>query len=166
MMVLERSIFLMDAQQMERRAVERRDLKRLRDRPPAAPPPRNRGETSADGRAAPGLSGCLEQPEESLKCRPVRAEAAADELLDPGEETQARTEEYSSVQARPSTQHDWRRHCPSSTGFLQKDQDFSPLVSEKEYLLDGRLMQNNHIDHQRGVSYIAEDETCCSAAAA
>lgn len=42
--------------------------------------------------------------------------------------------------------------CPGYVqGFLQDGQDFSPPpVFEKEYLLDGRLMENNHIDHQRG----------------
>ncbi|XP_044021642.1 kelch repeat and BTB domain-containing protein 11 [Siniperca chuatsi] len=48
--------------------------------------------------------------------------------------------------------------CPGYVqGFLQDDQDFSPPpVFEKEYLLDGRLMENNHIDHQKGNgSYIS-----------
>lgn len=42
--------------------------------------------------------------------------------------------------------------CPGYVqGFLQNDTDFSPPpVFEKEYLLDGRLMENNHIDHQKG----------------
>ncbi|XP_026165069.1 kelch repeat and BTB domain-containing protein 11 [Mastacembelus armatus] len=42
--------------------------------------------------------------------------------------------------------------CPNYIqGLLQEDQDFSPPpVFEKEYLLDGRLMENNHIDHQKG----------------
>lgn len=42
--------------------------------------------------------------------------------------------------------------CPGYVqGFLQDDQDFSPPPAfEKEYLLDGRLMENNHIDHQKG----------------
>lgn len=44
-------------------------------------------------------------------------------------------------------------------GLLQKDQDFSPPAFEKEYLLDGRLMENNHIDHQRGKdSYISTSD--------
>lgn len=48
--------------------------------------------------------------------------------------------------------------CPGYVqGFLQNEQDFSPTpVFEKEYLLDGRLMENNHIDHQKGNgSYIS-----------
>ncbi|XP_074465806.1 kelch repeat and BTB domain-containing protein 11 [Sebastes fasciatus] len=42
--------------------------------------------------------------------------------------------------------------CPAYVqGFLQDEQDFSPPAAfEKEYLLDGRLMENNHIDHQKG----------------
>ncbi|XP_051247696.1 kelch repeat and BTB domain-containing protein 11 [Dicentrarchus labrax] len=42
--------------------------------------------------------------------------------------------------------------CPGYVqGFLQGEQDFSPPpVFEKEYLLDGRLMENNHVDHQKG----------------
>lgn len=42
--------------------------------------------------------------------------------------------------------------CPGFVqGFLQDEQEFSPSpVFEKEYLLDGRLMENNHIDHQKG----------------
>ncbi|XP_034432376.1 kelch repeat and BTB domain-containing protein 11 [Hippoglossus hippoglossus] len=42
--------------------------------------------------------------------------------------------------------------CPGYVqGFLPEDKDFSPTpVFEKEYLLDGRLMENNHIDHQKG----------------
>lgn len=42
--------------------------------------------------------------------------------------------------------------CPAYVqGFLQAEQDFvMPQVFEKEYLLDGRLMENNHVDHQRG----------------
>ncbi|KAI3367856.1 hypothetical protein L3Q82_026688, partial [Scortum barcoo] len=42
--------------------------------------------------------------------------------------------------------------CPGYIqGFLQDGQDFGPpSVFEKEYLLDGRLMENNRIDHQRG----------------
>ncbi|KAM3595481.1 uncharacterized protein V6R79_024158 [Siganus canaliculatus] len=36
-------------------------------------------------------------------------------------------------------------------GFLRDEQDFSPQpVFEKEYLLDGRLMENNHMDHREG----------------
>ncbi|XP_041828794.1 kelch repeat and BTB domain-containing protein 11 [Melanotaenia boesemani] len=44
-----------------------------------------------------------------------------------------------------------RNLCPGFVqGFLQDDQDFgSPPVFEQEYLLDGRLMENNHIDHQK-----------------
>ncbi|XP_056249008.1 kelch repeat and BTB domain-containing protein 11 [Seriola aureovittata] len=48
--------------------------------------------------------------------------------------------------------------CPGYVkGFLQDDKDFSPPpVFEKQYLLDGRLMENNHIDHQKGNgSYIS-----------
>ncbi|XP_040917318.1 kelch repeat and BTB domain-containing protein 11 [Toxotes jaculatrix] len=48
--------------------------------------------------------------------------------------------------------------CPGYVqGFLRDDKDFSPPpVFEKEYLLDGRLMENNHIDHQKGNgSYIS-----------
>lgn len=42
-------------------------------------------------------------------------------------------------------------------GFLKDEQDFRPLpVFEKEYLLDGRLMENNHVDHQKGGSYGAD----------
>lgn len=42
-------------------------------------------------------------------------------------------------------------------GLLQDQQDFSPSpVFEKEYLLDGKLMENNHVDHQKGNgSYIS-----------
>ncbi|XP_034381484.1 kelch repeat and BTB domain-containing protein 11 [Cyclopterus lumpus] len=42
-------------------------------------------------------------------------------------------------------------------GFPQDDPDFSPPpLFEKEYLLDGRPMENNHIDRQKGnVSYIS-----------
>ncbi|XP_069574979.1 kelch repeat and BTB domain-containing protein 11 [Brachyistius frenatus] len=45
-----------------------------------------------------------------------------------------------------------RNLCPGFVqGFLQDDQDFStPPLFEKEFLLDGRLMENNHIDHQKG----------------
>ncbi|KAM7403897.1 hypothetical protein PAMA_004360 [Pampus argenteus] len=48
--------------------------------------------------------------------------------------------------------------CPRYVqGFLQGDHDFDPpTVFEKEYLLDGRLMDNNNIDHQKGNgSYIS-----------
>ncbi|CAK6975409.1 kelch repeat and BTB domain-containing protein 11 [Scomber scombrus] len=51
--------------------------------------------------------------------------------------------------------------CPCYVqGFLQDNQDFNPpTVFEKEYLLDGRLMDNNHIDHQKGNgSYISRAE--------
>lgn len=51
--------------------------------------------------------------------------------------------------------------CPRyGQGFLQNNQDFNPpTVFEKEYLLDGRLMDNNHIDHQKGNgSYITRAE--------
>lgn len=51
--------------------------------------------------------------------------------------------------------------CPRYVqGFLQDNQDFNPpTVFEKEYLLDGRLMDNNHIDHQKGNgSYISRAE--------
>ncbi|XP_070698733.1 kelch repeat and BTB domain-containing protein 11 [Pempheris klunzingeri] len=43
--------------------------------------------------------------------------------------------------------------CPGyGQGFLLDEQDFSPPpVFEKEYLLDGRLMENNHVDHQKGI---------------
>ncbi|KAM6969604.1 kelch repeat and BTB domain-containing protein 11 [Tautogolabrus adspersus] len=42
--------------------------------------------------------------------------------------------------------------CPGYVqGFLKDTQDFSPPpVFEKEYLLDGRLMENNNVDHQQG----------------
>ncbi|XP_026212205.1 kelch repeat and BTB domain-containing protein 11 [Anabas testudineus] len=41
--------------------------------------------------------------------------------------------------------------CPGYVqGLLQEDQDFSSPVYEQEYLLDGRMMENNHIVHQRG----------------
>lgn len=45
-------------------------------------------------------------------------------------------------------------------GFLQGGKDFGPPpVFGKEYLLDGRLMENNHIDHQRGNgSYVSRAE--------
>ncbi|XP_059209952.1 kelch repeat and BTB domain-containing protein 11 [Centropristis striata] len=48
--------------------------------------------------------------------------------------------------------------CPVFVqGFLQDDQDFSPSpVFEKEYLLDGRLMENNHI--KGNGSYISRDD--------
>lgn len=44
--------------------------------------------------------------------------------------------------------------CPGYVrGFLQDEQDFSPAaVFEKEYLLDGGRMENNHVDHQKGNS--------------
>lgn len=51
-----------------------------------------------------------------------------------------------------------RNLCPGFVqGFLQDEQDFkSPPVFEKEYLLDGRLMENNHIDRQKDSnSYIS-----------
>lgn len=51
-----------------------------------------------------------------------------------------------------------RNLCPGFVqGFLRDDQDFgSPPVFEQEYLLDGRLMENNHIDHQKqNSSYIS-----------
>ncbi|XP_018553347.1 kelch repeat and BTB domain-containing protein 11 [Lates calcarifer] len=51
--------------------------------------------------------------------------------------------------------------CPAYVqGLLQDDKDFSPPpVFEKEYLLDGRLMENNHIDHQKGNgSYISRTD--------
>ncbi|XP_037603172.1 kelch repeat and BTB domain-containing protein 11 [Sebastes umbrosus] len=51
--------------------------------------------------------------------------------------------------------------CPAYVqGFLQDEQDFSPPAAfEKEYLLDGRLMENNHVDHQKGNgSYIPRAE--------
>ncbi|XP_071774284.2 kelch repeat and BTB domain-containing protein 11 [Centroberyx gerrardi] len=48
---------------------------------------------------------------------------------------------------------------PHVGGFLQDDQDFSPATPttfEKEYLLDGTLMENHHFDHQKGNgSYIS-----------
>ncbi|XP_074548963.1 kelch repeat and BTB domain-containing protein 11 [Halichoeres trimaculatus] len=42
--------------------------------------------------------------------------------------------------------------CPGYVqGFLKDTQDFSPPpVFEKEYLLDGRLLENNHVDHRQG----------------
>ncbi|XP_035530237.1 kelch repeat and BTB domain-containing protein 11 [Morone saxatilis] len=51
--------------------------------------------------------------------------------------------------------------CPGYVqGFLQGEQDFSPPpVFEKEYLLDGRLMENNHVDRQKGNgSYVPRAE--------
>ncbi|XP_029972876.1 kelch repeat and BTB domain-containing protein 11 [Salarias fasciatus] len=55
-----------------------------------------------------------------------------------------------------------RNICPGFVqGFLQDDQDFSaPAAFQKEYLLDGRLMENNHIDHgqQGNSSYISGDD--------
>lgn len=47
--------------------------------------------------------------------------------------------------------------CPRHVqGFLHDEQDFRPPpVFEKEYLLDGRLMENNHVDHLKdNSSYI------------
>ncbi|CAJ1073861.1 kelch repeat and BTB domain-containing protein 11 [Xyrichtys novacula] len=36
-------------------------------------------------------------------------------------------------------------------GLLKDSEDFSPPpVFEKEYLLDGKMMENNHVDHQQG----------------
>lgn len=45
-----------------------------------------------------------------------------------------------------------RSLCPGYVqGFLKDTQDFSPPpVFEKEYLLDGRLLENNHVDHHQG----------------
>lgn len=46
-------------------------------------------------------------------------------------------------------------------GFLQDDKVFgAPTVFEKEYLLDGRLMENNHVDrHQEGnSSYVSRGD--------
>lgn len=42
--------------------------------------------------------------------------------------------------------------CPSYVQeFLKDSQDFSPPpVFEREYLLDGRLVENNHVDHHQG----------------
>lgn len=42
--------------------------------------------------------------------------------------------------------------CPSYVQeFLKDTQDFSPPpVFEREYLLDGRLVENNHVDHHQG----------------
>ncbi|KAM9842756.1 kelch repeat and BTB domain-containing protein 11 [Aulostomus maculatus] len=54
-----------------------------------------------------------------------------------------------------------RALCPGYVqGFLQGDLDFRPpAVFEKEYLLDGSLMENNHIDHQKGNgSYVARSD--------
>lgn len=55
-----------------------------------------------------------------------------------------------------------RNICPGFVqGFLQDEQDFNtPTVFEKEYLLDGRLMENNHIEHrqQGNSSYISRDD--------
>lgn len=51
--------------------------------------------------------------------------------------------------------------CPGYVqDFLQDDQDFSPpAVFEKEYLLDGRLLENHHIDHQKdNGSYISRSD--------
>ncbi|XP_022073640.1 kelch repeat and BTB domain-containing protein 11 [Acanthochromis polyacanthus] len=57
-----------------------------------------------------------------------------------------------------------RNICPGFVqGFLQDDPDFSPpSVFEKEYLLDGRIMENNHMDHQKNnSSYISRDDHLC-----
>ncbi|XP_029349645.1 kelch repeat and BTB domain-containing protein 11 [Echeneis naucrates] len=44
-------------------------------------------------------------------------------------------------------------------GLLQDDNHFSsPLAFEKEYLLDGRLMENHHVDHKGNSSYISRAE--------
>lgn len=51
--------------------------------------------------------------------------------------------------------------CPGYVqDFLQDNQDFSPpAVFEKEYLLDGRLLENHHIDHQKdNGSYISRSD--------
>ncbi|XP_060918788.1 kelch repeat and BTB domain-containing protein 11 [Labrus mixtus] len=51
--------------------------------------------------------------------------------------------------------------CPGYVqGFLKDSQDFSPPpVFEKEYLLDGTLMENNNVDHQQGNgSFISRTE--------
>ncbi|TNN40542.1 Kelch repeat and BTB domain-containing protein 11 [Liparis tanakae] len=51
--------------------------------------------------------------------------------------------------------------CPGDDQeFPQDDLDFSPPpMSDKEYLLDGRTMENNHIDRQKGNgSYISRAE--------
>lgn len=42
-----------------------------------------------------------------------------------------------------------RSLCPGYIqGVLQEDVNISPPVCEKEYLLDGKMMENNHVDHQ------------------
>lgn len=50
-----------------------------------------------------------------------------------------------------TAEHDGKL-CPYYVqGFLQDERDFSPpAVFEKEYLLDGRLMENHHLDHEKG----------------
>ncbi|KAM6912438.1 kelch repeat and BTB domain-containing protein 11 isoform 1-T2 [Xenentodon cancila] len=46
-----------------------------------------------------------------------------------------------------------RNVCPDFVqGFLQNDQDFDSPPFEREYLLDGRLMDNNHIGRREGNS--------------
>ncbi|XP_036065984.1 kelch repeat and BTB domain-containing protein 11 [Oryzias melastigma] len=54
------------------------------------------------------------------------------------------------------------RHTDCVQGFLQDEQDFrSPPPFEKEYLLDGRLMENNHVAHQEDSgSYIQKADQC------
>lgn len=46
-------------------------------------------------------------------------------------------------------------------GFLQDKQEFRPPpVFEKEYLLDGRVMENNHVDHQKVNSSCVSTADC------
>lgn len=52
--------------------------------------------------------------------------------------------------------------CPGYVqGFLQDEQEFRPPpVFEKEYLLDGRVMENNHVDHQKANSSCVSTADC------
>lgn len=52
--------------------------------------------------------------------------------------------------------------CPRHVqGFLHDEQDFRPPpVFEKEYLLDGRLMENNHVDHLKDNSSCVPGADC------
>lgn len=57
-----------------------------------------------------------------------------------------------------------RNICPGFVqGFLKDDPDFSPPSAfEKEYMLDGGIMENNHTDHQKSnSSYISRDGHLC-----
>lgn len=52
--------------------------------------------------------------------------------------------------------------CPRHVqGFLHDEQDFRPPpVFEKEYLLDGRMMENNHVDHLKDNSSYVPRADC------